>query len=34
MHMFAFARHAGVPIVTLDRGMLHYAQYGVDVVVL
>ena len=33
-YLCAVARHAGVPIVTLDRGMLHYAQYGVDVVVL
>ena len=33
-YLCAVARHAGVPIVTLDRGMLHYAQFGVDVVVL
>ena len=33
-YLCAVARHAGVPIVTLDRGMLHYAQYGVNVVVL
>jgi toxin-antitoxin system PIN domain toxin len=33
-YLCAIARHAGVPIVTLDQGMLHYAQYGVDVRVL
>ena len=33
-YLCAVARHAGVPIVTLDRGMLNYAQYGVNVVVL
>jgi hypothetical protein len=30
----AVARHAGVPIVTLDQGMLQYQRYGVDVRVL
>ena len=33
-YLCAIARHAGVPMVTLDQGMLHYAQYGVDVRVL
>ena len=33
-YLCAIARHAGVPIVTLDQGMLQYQRYGVDVRVL
>lgn len=33
-YLCAIARHAGVPLVTFDTGMVAYGEYGVDVRVL